>query len=124
VRSGVHEAPLWQWLDERYHRTPHGGLIGRTPSEAWLAAAHALAPPVSDERMVQVLELRAERKVKKDSTSPLPLGEHAELVVGAEEVQRRFRGRKEEGVRRKTAYDALAHEVAEPFTVVSSPCRR
>jgi putative transposase len=59
---------LWQWLDERYHRTPHGGLVGRTPSEAWLAATTTLAPPVSDERMAQVLELRAERKVKKDST--------------------------------------------------------
>jgi transposase InsO family protein len=59
---------LWQWLDERYHRTPHGGLLGRTPSEAWLAAMNTLAPPVSDERMAQVLELRAERKVKKDST--------------------------------------------------------
>jgi transposase InsO family protein len=59
---------LWQWLDERYHRTPHGGLVGRTPSEAWLAATQTLAPPVSDERMAQVLELRAERKVKKDST--------------------------------------------------------
>lgn len=59
---------LWQWLDERYHRTPHGGLVGRTPSEAWLAATNTLAPPVSDDRMVQVLELRAERKVKKDST--------------------------------------------------------
>jgi putative transposase len=59
---------LWQWLDERYHRTPHGGLVGRTPSEAWLAASNTLAPPVSDERMAQVLELRAERKVKKDST--------------------------------------------------------
>jgi len=33
---------LWQWLDERYHRTPHGGLVGRTPSEAWLAATHTL----------------------------------------------------------------------------------
>jgi transposase InsO family protein len=59
---------LWQWLDERYHRTPHGGLVGRTPSEAWLAATNTLAPPVSDDRMAQVLELRAERKVKKDST--------------------------------------------------------
>lgn len=59
---------LWQWLDERYHQTPHGGLLGRTPSEAWLAPTNTLAPPVSDERMAQVLELRAERKVKKDST--------------------------------------------------------
>jgi len=59
---------LWQWLDERYHRTPHGGLLGRTPSEVWLAATNTLAPPVSDERMAQVLEVRAERKVKKDST--------------------------------------------------------
>jgi transposase InsO family protein len=59
---------LWQWLDERYHRAPHGGLGGRTPSEAWLAADSTLAPPVTDERLAQVLELRAERKVKKDST--------------------------------------------------------
>jgi putative transposase len=59
---------LWQWLDERYHRSPHGGLVGRTPSQAWLAATNTLAPPVSDDRMAQVLELRAERKVKKDST--------------------------------------------------------
>ncbi len=59
---------LWQWLDDRYHQTAHGGLLGRTPHQAWRTANDTLSPPVTTERMAQVLELRADRKVKRDST--------------------------------------------------------
>ena len=35
---------LWAWLDERYHKAPHGALMGKTPHEVFTAAAREPDP--------------------------------------------------------------------------------
>jgi len=58
---------LWAWVDERYHKAPHGGLMGKTPESVYNAAARA--PDDFDESKLRAaLTIHARRRVRKDNT--------------------------------------------------------
>ncbi len=59
------------WLESEYHRSPHRGLAGKTPLEAWVERAHHIIPmdPAVDLRTAFFHE--NSRKVYKDSTITL-----------------------------------------------------
>ena len=56
---------LLAFLDEHYHRAPHGGLFGRTPAQAW---ANATTRPVDEHELATALTIRTRRRVRKDGT--------------------------------------------------------
>ncbi len=61
---------LWAFIDEHYHRAPHGGLLGRSPS----AVYDETPRPVDsfDESMLRkALTIHARRRVRRDSTLPM-----------------------------------------------------
>jgi hypothetical protein len=65
------ELRFLSWLQSEYHRSPHSGLSGQTPLEAWVQKAHliiALDPGIDLE---QAFLHEAIRKVHKDSTVTL-----------------------------------------------------
>jgi transposase InsO family protein len=58
---------LYAWLDEHYHRTPHGGLMGKTPADVF--AAGRGEPDAFDERkLLDALTARERRRVRRDNT--------------------------------------------------------
>ena len=59
------QARLLAFLDAHYHRAPHGGLLGKTPAEAW---AVAQTRPVDEPQLTAALTVRARRRVRKDGT--------------------------------------------------------
>ena len=59
------QARLLAFLDEHYHRAPHGGLFGRTPTEAW---ASATTRPIDEPALGAALTTRVRRRVRKDGT--------------------------------------------------------
>jgi transposase InsO family protein len=65
--TSLHEvqARLLAFLDEHYHRTPHGGLFGQTPTQAW---AGAITRPVDELQLAAALTTHARRRVRKDGT--------------------------------------------------------
>jgi putative transposase len=61
---------LWAFIDEHYHRAPHGGLLGRSP----VAVYDETPRPVDafDETMLRkALTVHARRRVRRDSTLPM-----------------------------------------------------
>lgn len=65
--TSLHEvqARLLAFLDEYYHRTPHGGLFGRTPAQAWEGAS---TRPVDELELAAALTTHTQRRVRKDGT--------------------------------------------------------
>lgn len=59
------QARLVAFLDEHYHRAPHGGLFGKTPTEAW---AGATTRPVDEPTLAAALTTAVRRRVRKDGT--------------------------------------------------------
>jgi putative transposase len=58
---------LWAWVDERYHKAPHGGLMGKTPESVYNAAPRC--PDDFDEaRLRAALTIHARRRVRRDNT--------------------------------------------------------
>lgn len=58
---------LLAFLDEHYHRTPHGGLLGKTPEQVFFAVPHE--PDRFDEQCLrEALTVRARRRVRRDNT--------------------------------------------------------
>ena len=58
---------LWAWLDERYHKAPHGGLMGKTPESVYNAAPRS--PDDFDESKLRAaLTIHARRRVRRDNT--------------------------------------------------------
>jgi putative transposase len=58
---------LWAWVDERYHKAPHGGLMGKTPESVYNAAPRC--PDDFDEaRLRTALTIHARRRVRRDNT--------------------------------------------------------
>lgn len=70
VLTGLHplRVALWTWLDRRYHRHPHGGLMGDTPMHAWREGLRRLPAPFSARQLAEALEVPLRRKVAKDGT--------------------------------------------------------
>lgn len=58
---------LYAWLDEHYHRTPHGGLLGKTPEEVF-QSSHAESDSLDDKRLLDALTVRERRRVRRDNT--------------------------------------------------------
>lgn len=58
---------LGAFLDEHYHRTPHAGLLGKTPAEVFESAARG-ADDFDEARLVAALTVRARRRVRRDNT--------------------------------------------------------
>lgn len=59
------QARLLAFLDEHYHRAPHGGLFGKTPTDAW---ASATTRPVDEPTLAAALTTTVRRRVRKDGT--------------------------------------------------------
>jgi transposase InsO family protein len=59
---------LAAFLDEHYHRAPHGGLYGKTPAEAW---AGATCRAVDEPALATALTIHRRRRVRKDGTVDL-----------------------------------------------------
>ena len=70
---------LYAFLDEHYHRTPHGGLMGKAPETVFAAASR---PDTFDEkRLRDALTVHVRRRVRGDSTLPMD-GEDWETDIG------------------------------------------
>lgn len=59
---------LGAFLDEHYHRAPHGGLLGQTPTDAWTGAQ---CRAVDEPALAAALTLERRRRVRKDGTVDL-----------------------------------------------------
>jgi putative transposase len=71
--SGIAELDqrFHSWLQSEYHRSPHRGLGGQSPLEAWLAKAHHIIPLDPTVDLKSVFLHQTTRKVHKDSTITL-----------------------------------------------------
>jgi transposase InsO family protein len=56
------------FLDQHYHRAPHGGLLGKTPADAW---AGAQCRAVDEPALAAALTVHCRRRVRKDGTVDL-----------------------------------------------------
>lgn len=104
-------ARLWAWIEQVYHRRPHGGLDGQTPLERYqqdLPNIRTLGHKAA--RLDELFHHRAARKVRKDGTVSyqgrdfevafelsgktvqLVVDPHTETVVGVEDAEGRSVG--------------------------------
>jgi transposase InsO family protein len=70
--SSLHElnVRLWAWVDEHYHRAPHGGLLGKSPQSVYEETPRPV--DAFDETMLRKsLTIHARRRVRRDSTLPM-----------------------------------------------------
>lgn len=67
------QAHLSAFLQEHYHRSPHGSLLGRSPGAVWEdARAQAPAPRVpTEEQLRQALLVRQRRRLRSDNVLSL-----------------------------------------------------
>jgi transposase InsO family protein len=72
------------WLESEYHRSPHRGLSGKTPLEAWVEKARLIIPVDPSVDYARLFLHEASRKVHKDSTVTLDgvLYEVPSLLIG------------------------------------------
>jgi putative transposase len=71
---------LWAFLDEHYHRAPHGGLMGRTPEQVFQKTPRSA--DTLDERMIaEALTVHVRRRVRRDTTVSMD-GRDYELDLG------------------------------------------
>jgi putative transposase len=61
-------ARLLAWVDERYHVTPHGALVGKTPLEVYDAAELPARVAFDETLLRNALTARARRRVRRDNT--------------------------------------------------------
>jgi len=59
------QARLLAFLDEHYHKAPHGGLLGKTPAEVWAGARTRL---VDEAELSAALTVQTRRRARKDGT--------------------------------------------------------
>ncbi|MBL9007770.1 MAG: transposase, partial [Myxococcales bacterium] len=58
---------LRAFLDQHYHRAPHGALVGKSPAQIYSAAERA--PDALTEAKIRIaLTMRDPRRVRRDST--------------------------------------------------------
>jgi transposase InsO family protein len=61
---------LLAFIQQHYHRAPHGGLVGRSPGQVYVASrSHDRA--ASEEDLRTALTVRGNRRVRKDGTVPV-----------------------------------------------------
>jgi transposase InsO family protein len=80
--SSLHDlnVRLYAFVDEHYHRAPHGGLMGKTP-EAVFGAAPARTDSFDESKLRDALTVHVRRRVRADSTLPMD-GQDWETPVG------------------------------------------
>ena len=73
------------WLESEYHRSPHRGLDGATPLDAWIAKSHLIVPVDPAIDLDAAFRHEVQRKVHRDSTVTLDgvLFEVPSTLVGA-----------------------------------------
>lgn len=72
---------LWAFLDEHYHRAPHGGLMGRTPQQVFTSAQTRPADGLDEKAIADALTVRVRRRVRRDTTVSVD-GRDWELELG------------------------------------------
>jgi putative transposase len=67
--SSLHDlnVRLIAWVDEHYHRAPHGGLLGKTPAEVF-EVAPGEGDLLDEARLRIALTVRSRRRVRTDNT--------------------------------------------------------
>jgi len=67
--SSLHDlnVRLFAWVDEHYHVSPHGGLLGKTPAAVYNAESRA-ADALDEVRLRHALTVRARRRLRRDNT--------------------------------------------------------
>jgi len=80
--SSLHDlnVRLYAFLDEHYHRTPHGGLMGKTPAAVY-AATPRPADSFHETKLREALTVQVRRRVRGDCTIPMD-GEDWETDLG------------------------------------------
>ncbi len=68
--ASVHDvnAAVLAWVDESYHRRPHAGLMGKTPSVRYRVGQARLPAPTAPEILAAALEVTIRRRVRRDNT--------------------------------------------------------
>jgi len=61
-------AALLAWLDEDYHRRPHGGLMGETPLRRFQGGLVGLPEPLDAGQLALALQVATRPQVRKDAT--------------------------------------------------------
>ena len=64
-------AALLAWIDEDYHRRPHAGLLGQSPSRRFQLALPSLPPPLEAVTLARALETPVRPQIRKDATFSL-----------------------------------------------------
>ena len=82
---------LWTYVESEYHQSPHKGLAGKTPFDAWAMASFDVKVPGAELDLRELFLFEEKRKVAKDRTVSLNgrLFEVDALLVG-ETVTLRF----------------------------------
>lgn len=80
--SSLHDinVRLYAFLDEHYHRSPHGGLMGKTP-ESVFAATPRHVEGFDEKQLRDALTVHVRRRVRGDCTIPMD-GEDWETDLG------------------------------------------
>jgi hypothetical protein len=68
--SSLHDVQvrLLAFVEEHYHRAPHAGLMGRSPSQIMGAESVAIGKTIEEEKMREALTVRAKRRILADGT--------------------------------------------------------
>jgi transposase InsO family protein len=80
--ASLHEinVRLYAFLDEHYHRSPHGGLMGKTPESVFTATPRH-AEGFDEKQLRDALTVHVRRRVRGDCTIPMD-GEDWETDLG------------------------------------------
>jgi hypothetical protein len=62
---------LWTWVEGEYHQTPHRGLSGMTPFDAWASRSDEVRLPDDAASTRELFLFEQKRKVHKDRTLSL-----------------------------------------------------
>jgi transposase InsO family protein len=61
---------LWAFIDQHYHRAPHGGLLGKSPQSVYEATPRPV-DGFDEQRLRKALTIHVRRRVRRDSTLPM-----------------------------------------------------
>ena len=62
---------LWAWVEGEYHQTPHNGLDGTTPLDAWAMRSGDVRVPGPEVDLREMFLFEQKRRVQKDRTVSL-----------------------------------------------------
>jgi transposase InsO family protein len=61
---------LWAFIDQHYHRAPHGGLLGKSPQSIYEATPRPV-DGFDEQKLRKALTIHVRRRVRRDSTLPM-----------------------------------------------------